>query len=132
MTETVASQSMDQVHANYVKARKAYKEAEHRFLAMMARFTDMPEALNTRLDHIEVAGPGKVAVNPPPAGPPWAQPATSAQKRIITREQWAHLDDYIAALTELKRKLEEAQRAYASLPELDHQLGSPYRSPLEP
>jgi hypothetical protein len=130
--ETAQHQTMDQLHADYVAARKAYKDAERNFNAMVAGFKDMPAELRTRLDSIEVAAPGVIAVNPPPAGPPWAQPATPPEKKIITRRQWAHVDEYAQALTDLKRKLEEAQRLYASLPELDRQLGSPFRSPLEP
>ncbi|GEM_PF-6538578 len=123
---------MDELHERYVAARKAYKEAERKFNAMVAAFNDIPVELKTRLDYIEVTGTGTVTVNPPPAGPPWAQPATPPEKHIITRKQWARIDEYIEALTDLKRKLDEAQRLYASLPELDRQLGSKYRSPLEP
>jgi hypothetical protein len=130
--ETAENRTLDQLHANYLAVRKAYKDAERKFNAIVAGFRDMPAALNTKLDYIEVAGPGTVAVNPPPAGPPWAQPATPPQKQIITREQWARIDEYVEAFTDLKRQLEQAQRLYASLPELDRQLGSQYRSPLEP
>ncbi len=130
--ETGQNATIDQLHDNYVAARKAYKDAERRFSAMVAGFNDIPAELKTRLDYIEVTAAGTIAVNPPPAGPPWAQPATPPQKHLITRQQWTRLDEYIAALSDLKRKLEEAQRLYASLPELDRQLGSQYRSPLEP
>jgi hypothetical protein len=130
--ETAQDQTADQLHASYTAARNAYKDAERKFNAMVAGFKDMPAELKTRLDAIEVAGPGMIVVNPPPSGPPWAQPATPPEKKIITRKQWAQIDAYAEALTDLKHKLEAAQRLYASLPELDRQLGSPYRSPLEP
>ncbi len=130
--ETVENQAMDQRHADYMAARRAYKEAEQKFNALVATFTEMPGALKTRRDYIEVAGPGKLAVNPPPAGPPWAQPATPPQKQIITRAEFGRIEEYIAAFSDLTRKLEHAQRLYESLPELDRQLGSQYRSPLEP
>jgi len=130
--ETAEDRTMDQLHASYLAVRTAYKDAERKFNAMVAGFKDIPAALNTRLDYIEVAGPRTLAVNPPPAGPPWARPANPPQKQIITHEQWARIDEYIAAFSDLKRKLEEAQRLYNSLPELDRQLGSQYRSPLEP
>jgi len=124
--------SLDQLHADYTAARKAYKEAEQKFNALVATFKDMPTALNTRRDCIEVAGPATLAVNPPPSGPPWAQPATPPPKQIITRKEFARIDEYIAGLSDLKRKLDAAERLYAALPELDRQLGSQYRSPLEP
>lgn len=127
-----AQSRIEVLHEEYLARRNAYKDAERRFNAMVAAFPDTPAELKTRLDYIEVTGPGTVAVNPPPAGPPWAQPATAPEKKIVTSKQWAKLDEYIAALTDLKRKLEEAQRLYASLPELDRQLGSKFRSPLEP
>jgi hypothetical protein len=131
--ETAATQSsLDQLHKDYLAARKAYKEAEQKFNALVASLKDMPAALNTRRDCIEVAGPDTLAVNPPPAGPPWAQPATPPPKQIITRKDFARIGEYIAAFSDLKRKLEEAERLYAALPELDRQLGSQYRSPLEP
>jgi hypothetical protein len=130
--ETAQTGTIDQLHDNYVAARKAYKDAERKFSTMVAGFHDIPAELNTRLDYIEVTAPDTVAVNPPPVGPPWAQPATPPQKHIITRRRWPRIDEYIEAFSDLKRKLEEAQRLYASLPELDRQLGSQYRSPLEP
>jgi hypothetical protein len=131
--ETAANQSLDQLHADYLAARKAYKEAEQKFNALVASLKgEMPAALNTRRDCIEVAGPDTLAVNPPPAGPPWAQPATPPPKQIITRKEFARIGEYVAAFSELKRKLEEAERLYAALPELDRQLGSQYRGPLEP
>ncbi len=130
--ETAANQPLEQLHADYMAARKAYKEAEHRFSDLVASLKDMPAALNTRRDCIEVTGDGTLAVNPPPSGPPWAQPATPPQKQIITRKEFARIDEYIAAFSEMHRKLEQAERLYAMLPELDRQLGSQYRSPLEP
>jgi hypothetical protein len=133
MTEMeTASNGIEQLHESYLAARRAYKDAERKFSAMVAGFKDIPPELKTRLDYIEVTAAGLIAVNPPPAGPPWAQPATPPEKHIITRKQWAAIDEYIGGFSDLKRKLEEAQRLYASLPELDRQLGSKYRSPLEP
>lgn len=131
-TETVAGGSLEELHERYVAARQAYKDAERRFGELIAGYTDMPEALKTKLSYVELAGPGTVAVNPPPAGPPWAQPATPPARQVITRKEWARIDGYIEALSDLRRKLEEAERLYSSLPELDRQLGSKYRSPLEP
>jgi len=130
--ESENSQTLDQLHADYLEARRAYKEAEQSFSVLVASLKDIPTALNTRRDSIEVAGDGTLAINPPPAGPPWAQPATAPQKQIITRKEFARIDEYIAAFSDWQRKLEAAEGLYAMLPELDRQLGSQYRSPREP
>ena len=130
--ETVVDSSVDELRERYVAARRNYKEAEKKFGELIAGYTDMPAALKTKLSYIEVAGQGSVAVNPPPAGPPWAQPATSPTKQVITRKEWPRIDEYIEAFGDLRRKQVEAERLYSSLPELDRQLGSKYRSPLEP
>lgn len=127
-TETPQERAAGQLHANYLAVRKAYKDAERKFNAMVAGFNDLPPALNTRLDYIEVASDGTLAVNRPAADPSRVQ---APRKQIITREQWGRIDEYIAALSDLKQKLGEAQRVYDSLPELDRRVGSKYRSPLE-
>ncbi len=131
-TETVAGNVLDEMHEKYLAARQAFKETQKKFAALVAGYKDIPAALNTRLDYIEVVGPGTVAVNPPPAGPPWAQPETPPPKLIVTRNEWPAIDGYIEALNDMRRKLGEAERLFKSLPELDRQLGSKYRSPLEP
>jgi hypothetical protein len=131
-TETVTGISVDELRERYVAARRTYKEAEKKFGELIAGYTDMPAALKTKLSYIELAGQGSVAVNPPPAGPPWAQPATPPAKQVISRKEWPRIDEYIDALGDLRRKQVEAERLYNSLPELDRQLGSKYRSPLEP
>ncbi|MGO9059622.1 MAG: hypothetical protein ACLQU2_19910 [Candidatus Binataceae bacterium] len=131
-TETVPGISVDELRERYVAARRTYKEAEKKFGELIAGYTDMPEALKTKLSYVELAGQGSVAVNPPPSGPPWAQPATPPAKQIISRKEWPRIDEYIEALGDLRRKQVEAERLYNSLPELDRQLGSKYRSPLEP
>ncbi|MGO9060745.1 MAG: hypothetical protein ACLQU2_25685 [Candidatus Binataceae bacterium] len=131
-TESVAGSALDELHEKYLAARHAFKETQRKFAALVAGYKDIPAALNTKLDYIEVAGPGTVAVNPPPAGPPWAQSATPPPKQIVTRKEWPAIDGYIEALNDTRRKLGEAERLYNSLPELDRQLGSKYRSPLEP
>jgi hypothetical protein len=130
--ETLENQSLEQFHEEYLAARKAFKQAEHKFGALVAGFKDLPAALNTKRDYIEITGPGVLAVNEPPAGPPWAQPATAPAKQIITRQEWWQIDEYVEALSDLKRKQEQAERLYAALPELDRQLGSRYRGPMEP
>jgi hypothetical protein len=130
--EAAENQALDQLHEQYMAARAALKEAERRFTAVTAGLNDMPAALNTRRDCIELTGSGVLTVNPPPAGPPWAQPATPPSKQVITRKEFARIDTYIEAFADLKRKQEQAERLYNSLPELDRQLGSKYRSPLEP
>src|SRR5579883_2155499 len=107
--ETAQSQALDQLHDEYMAARTAYKEAERKFNALVAGIKDLPPALNTRSDYIEVAGPGMLAIEPPPSGPPWAQPPTPPAKRIVTRKEFARIDEYIAALGDLKRKLQRAQ-----------------------
>jgi hypothetical protein len=132
MADTATVTSTDQLHERYLAAREAFRESQRKFATLVAGYKDMPAALNTRLDCIEAAGEGMLAVNPPPAGPPWAQPATPPPKQIITRQEWAAIDGYIEALSDLRSKLEEAERLYKSLPEIDRQLGSKYRSPLEP
>lgn len=92
-----AQSRIEVLHEEYLARRNAYKDAERRFNAMVAAFPDTPAELKTRLDYIEVTGPGTVAVNPPPAGPPWAQPATAPEKKIVTSKQWAKLDEYNGA-----------------------------------
>jgi hypothetical protein len=131
-TQSVMGSSLEELRAKYLAARQAFKEGQKKFAALVAGYPNMPAALNTKLDYIEVAGPGTLAVNPPPAGPPWAQPATPPLKQIITGKESPAVEGYIEALSELRRLQEEAQRLYAALPELDRQLGSQYRGPLEP
>jgi hypothetical protein len=131
-TAIVTSNAIDELHERYLAARQTLHESQKKFAALIAGYRDMPAALNTRLDCIEVTGAGMLAVNPPPAGPPWAQPATPAPRQVITRQEWPAIDDYIEAFSDLRRKLDEAERLYKSLPELDRQLGSKFRSPLEP
>ncbi len=131
-TQSVMDRSVEELRARYLAARQAFKESQKKFAALVAGYKDMPAALNTRLDSIEIAGPATVAINPPPAGPPWAQPATPPPKQIITGKEWPAIEGYIKALSELRHLQDEAQRLYAALPELDRQLGSQYRSPLEP
>jgi len=131
-TQTVAEISLDELRERYVAARRAFKESEKKFGELIAGYTDMPAVLKTKLSYVELVGDGTVAVNPPPAGPPWAQPATPPPRRIVTRKEWARIDAYVEALGDLRRKQEQAERLYNSLPELDRQLGSQYRSPLEP
>jgi len=131
-TQSVTDSSLEGLRARYLAARQAFKESQKTFAALVAGYRDMPAALNTKLDYIEAAGPGTVAINPPPAGPPWAQPATPPPRQVITGKEWPAIEEYIKALGELRRLQEEAQRLYAALPELDRQLGSQYRSPLEP
>jgi hypothetical protein len=130
--QSVTDRSLEELRAKYLAARQAFKEGQKSFAALVTGYKDMPAALNTKLDHIEVAGPATVAISPPQAGPPWAQPATPPPKQIITGEEWPAIEGYIKALSELRRLQEKAQRLYAALPELDRQLGSQYRSPLEP
>ena len=131
-TATVTSNAIDELHERYLAARQTLHESQKKFATLIAGYQDMPAALHTRLDCIEVTGAGTLTVNPPPAGPPWAQPATTPPRQIITRKEWPAIDGYIEALSDLRRKLDEAERLYKSLPELDRQLGSKYRSPLEP
>ena len=57
---------------------------------------------------------------------------TPPPRQIVTDKEWVRIDEYIQALSDLRRKQEEAERLYHSLPELDRQLGSQYRGPLEP
>jgi hypothetical protein len=130
--QSVTDRSLEELRAKYLAARQAFREGQKSFAALVAGYKDMPAALNTKLDHIAVAGPATVAISPPPAGPPWAQPATPPPKQIITGEEWPAIEGYIKALSELRRLQEKAERLYAALPELDRQLGSQYRSPLEP
>jgi hypothetical protein len=131
-TQTVAEISVDELRERYVAARRAFKEAEKKFGELIAGYTDMPAALKTKLSYIELVGDGTVAVNPPPAGPPWAQPATPPPRQIVTGKEWARIGEYIQALSDLRGKQEQAEQLYNSLPELDRQLGSQYRGPLEP
>lgn len=131
-TQSVTDNSLQELRARYLAARQAFKESQKKFVALVAGYKDMPAALNTKLDYIEVAGPDTIAISPPPAGPPWAQPATPPPKQIITGKEWPALEGYIKAVSELRHLQDEAQRRYAALPELDRQLGSQYRSPLEP
>ena len=130
--EAAENQALDQLHEQYLSARATFKEAERTFTALIGTLKDVPAALNTRRDCIELTSPGVLTVNPPPAGPPWAQPATPPAKQVITRKEFVQIDAYSEALSQLKRKLEAAERLYNALPELDRQLGSKYRSPLEP
>lgn len=131
-TQTVAESSLDELRERYVASRRAFKEAEKKFGELIAGYTDMPAALKTKLSYVELVGEGAVAVNPPPAGPPWAQPANPLPRQILTRKDWARIDDYAQALGDLRRKQEVAEELYNLLPELDRQLGSQYRGPLEP
>jgi hypothetical protein len=89
------NQTLEQLHEQYLALRAAFKEAERAFAALTARLKDIPSALNTRRDCIEVTGPGVLTVNPPPVGPPWAQPAMPAPKRLVTRREFPQIDTYI-------------------------------------
>jgi hypothetical protein len=131
-TQSVTDISLEELRARYLAARQAFKDGQKKFAALVASYRDMPAALNTRLDYIEVAGPTTVAINPPPSGPPWAQAATPAPQQIISDKEWPVIAGYIQALSGIRRLQDEAQRLYAALPELDRQLGSQYRAPLEP
>jgi hypothetical protein len=130
-TQAQEDRALEELRGKYVEARRAFKEAEKNFAALTAGFTDMPEALKTNLSHIELTGPDSVAVGGP-SGPPWARPANPPPKPVITSKEWPRVGEYAAALRELRRKQEEAEKLYNALPELDRQLGSQYRSPLEP